>query len=405
MTDSRRLSGEWVTVTKSRLKGQYGEGGMAVNDDGVELRWWWLRWSRSCRDRDHADGDGMLRLIADDEHVEGDDKDAENDGRLWGDGTGTPGELSQNLIGASRLQHTMPVKQKQASHWTLEVGGEKKLAPLAITTQHPTLTLSCLHASGSFHSSPEISGSTICSKTSSFSAAFGLALKWIKKTIADPSSSSKVENEATGVELGILNDDLPHALPPSTSRCLLCPPEELVESPCNFASCLGAMLCYMGLYLPGEKGMPGRWMERSHVPDFHAEHGYATTRNMVKFLNILIDQAACVVMERTGMRPSVVRKWTAAAALVRMPGCPIDQKLDLVAISDASPKDWRTVDCVIDVACGEAVQENGQLSERAKDLFSIQDDRRFVILICLRQDEFNYAVFDRGGSIMTPFLK
>ncbi|KAG2029031.1 hypothetical protein BDR03DRAFT_1018996, partial [Suillus americanus] len=360
----------------------------------------------------------------------------------------------------------MPVKQKQTSRWTLKVGGKKE-APLAIATQHPTSTPPRSQASGSFHNQlSKIGGATNCSKTSSFSVAFGLALKWIKQTITDPPSSSKVETVAAGGKLGIVNVDLPHALPPSasTSRCLLSPPEELVEcmypdtllfhtlplqavttsptasmphtstppisshlthpafspfpSPKSTAAFQPPSLvtvndifhrfCRLGLYLPGEKGMSGRWMERSHVPDFHAGHGNATETNVVKFLNILIEEAVGVVMDRTGVRPLVVRKWTTDTTLVNIPGYPMDRRPNIVIISDASPKDWRTVDCIIEVACSEVVEEgtlHGQLSERAKTLFSVQDDRRFAILIRLRQDEFSYTVFDRGGSIVTPFLK
>ncbi|KAG2029035.1 hypothetical protein BDR03DRAFT_1018992 [Suillus americanus] len=164
------------------------------------------------------------------------------------------------------------------------------------------------------------------------------------------------------------------------------------------------LLCEQGFYLPGESV----WAAPSNVPNLLAEHHKATELDIEKFLNTLIDKAVDEVQRRTKQKPPVIRKWTAENACSRMPGCPEDRKPDLAAISEAGPPDWRAVDCIIEVKNGETHNETafyGQLSERARTLFSVQDARRFAILIRIRRDEFSYTVFDRGGSIMAPFLK
>jgi hypothetical protein len=64
----------------------------------------------------------------------------------------------------------------------------------------------------------------------------------------------------------------------------------------------------------------------------------------------------------------------------------------------------------------------GQLAERARTLFNVQDTHRygytldstyqssmttsvrFALLICIRLDQFSYTAYDRGGSITSPFV-
>ncbi|KAG2063014.1 hypothetical protein BDR04DRAFT_1123547, partial [Suillus decipiens] len=287
-------------------------------------------------------------------------------------------------------------------------------------------------------------------ESSSISAVVTLAVDSFKKFIATPPGfrskvadarkQSRVEIAPSTAEIVFGGND---ALTQQVSRHLLSPPMELVEcmypdtfvfphttcitsppdhvpsivaatipgdSPCLLPStpvtvdCIFELLCEQGFYLPGECV----WAAPSNVPDLLAEHHKATELDIERFLNTLIDKAVDEVQRRTKQKPTVIRKWTAENACSRMPGCPEDRKPDLAAISEATPPDWRAVDCIIEVKSGETNNETsfyGQLSERARTLFSVQDARRFAILIRIRRDEFSYTVFDRGGSIMTPFLK
>ncbi|KAG0697550.1 hypothetical protein DFH29DRAFT_1071564 [Suillus ampliporus] len=184
--------------------------------------------------------------------------------------------------------------------------------------------------------------------------------------------------------------------PISSPSLPLRPPPSQPSTPRTVESVF-QQFCHLGMY------SNRRWTPSANAPDFWAEHIKATEPNYAKFINTLVNKAIQV----TGIGPFDRRRWTAEHSGNTLPGSPDPRKPDIYAINDKYPSsDWRAVDCVIEIKSGASDKDDAfsQVSERAKTIFSVQDDRRFAILICIKHDQFSYVVFDRGGSIWTPFI-
>jgi hypothetical protein len=125
----------------------------------------------------------------------------------------------------------------------------------------------------------------------------------------------------------------------------------------------------------------GKWTSLARVPDFVGEHAGRTESSYAEFVNTLVSQAVQV----TGIKPSVKRIWSTTNSLKPLPGSPDNRKPDIFAINEVydHSADWRIVDSIMEIKSSRKNHESlSQLSEWARTLFSIQDDRRYVLQNC-----------------------
>jgi hypothetical protein len=131
-------------------------------------------------------------------------------------------------------------------------------------------------------------------------------------------------------------------------------------------------LCEKGLY-SGKQ-----WMR---APDLCDQHRAGTERDFATFLNILVTEAV-EFMKQEGIIPSKTRRWSVDSALSKLPGSPENRKPDIIAIDTGiiTNVDWRAVDSIIELKSSAPAGKKfmGQLSERARMIFSLQDDRRCI---------------------------
>jgi hypothetical protein len=234
----------------------------------------------------------------------------------------------------------------------------------------------------------------------------------------------------------------PYSTPHSPVEHLTCPPKALVEcmfpdafvfpasllkeasmpsgspssmTPKPTVRALFDMLSNDGLY------SQEKWTGMARAPDFHKQHHNKTEEDFKAFLETIVERTA----ELIGAKSEEVRTWSSSHDTTGMPGCFEIRKPDIVARRKEALPDWRTVDCVVELKNRTKSKDSeslGQLAERARTLFNVQDTRRygytldstyqssmttsvrFAILIRIRLDDFSYTAYDRGGSITSPFV-
>lgn len=130
-------------------------------------------------------------------------------------------------------------------------------------------------------------------------------------------------------------------------------------------------LCEKGLHA-GE-----RW---TGAPDLCDQHRQETEQVFAAFLNTLVTEAVAF-MDEEGISPFKMRNWSADSALGKLPGSPENRKPDLIAIDTDSKLDWRSVDSILEMKSGKPPRKEfmAQISERARMIFSLQDDRRWCL--------------------------
>jgi hypothetical protein len=171
-------------------------------------------------------------------------------------------------------------------------------------------------------------------------------------------------------------------------------------------------LCNLGYYSEEKK----QWTSKAKAPDFKQEHLKDTELNFATFVETIVLKT----LELIGT-DFEARTWVASNKDA-LSGCLENRKPDIFVRCRGEHDDWRVVDCVVEIKNGECVDHRaslGQIAERARTLFNVQDDRRygnshaqlylkitfvrFAILIRILQDQFSYTAYDRGGSITAPF--
>jgi hypothetical protein len=159
------------------------------------------------------------------------------------------------------------------------------------------------------------------------------------------------------------------------------PPSQVATSTFHFKNTVDSVFTQfvnLGLYARG-KG----WTNIAKAPNFVGEHTDATETSYADFVNELVSRA----VEVTGIKPSVKRTWSAANSLKKLAGSPENRKPDVLAIdAKCESADWRVVDSIMEIKSSRRknVESFSQLSERARTLFGIQDDRRCVLQNCHR---------------------
>ena len=246
--------------------------------------------------------------------------------------------------------------------------------------------------------------------------------------------------------MGIVTDinerSHPYSTPHPSVEHLTCPPKALVE--CMFPDAfvfpasllkeasmpsgshssmtskptvraLFDMLSNEGLY------SQEKWTGKARAPDFNKRWHNKTEEDFAAFLETIVKRTA----ELIGAKSEEVRTWSSSHDKTGMPGCFEIRKPDIIARRKEALPDWRTVDCVVELKNGAKFKDSeslGQLAERARTLFNVQDTRRygytldstyqssmttslrFALLIRIRLDQFSYTAYDRGGSITSPFV-
>jgi hypothetical protein len=206
------------------------------------------------------------------------------------------------------------------------------------------------------------------------------------------------KSEERDVDMDVNMDTHPYSTSHSPVEHLLCPPKALVE--CMFPDALvfpvsllkprlrsGSFLsttsklsvealfealCKGGLYSHEDQ----MWTAIANAPDFKDEHVKDTECRFAAFLERLVEKT----VELIDAKPEEVRTWSARHDKGPMPGCFEQRKPDIFVTRKEVPIDWRTVDCVVELKNGAKGNDRdslGQIAERARTLFNVQDTRRY----------------------------
>ncbi|KAG6375351.1 hypothetical protein JVT61DRAFT_3581, partial [Boletus reticuloceps] len=103
--------------------------------------------------------------------------------------------------------------------------------------------------------------------------------------------------------------------------------------------------------------------------------------------------------------PPICRSWSSANKNHPARGGDVNRKPDLVCTDPIGVSDdWRHFRALVEIKSGELTPRSVYLllQERAAVIFRHQDRRRFVLTFALIKHEMIIALFDRGGSVISP---